>query len=305
MREEAVLFGRADSLVGIVTDPPEGERGENLPAVVLLNGGVLHRVGPSRLHVKMARDLATLGFVVLRFDFSGFGDSQVRDDNLPFEKSAVRDTREAMDYLSAVRGAERFILIGICSGAVMSFVTACCDHRVTGVVVINARDYLHDVNGESNSYINSRALARHYWRIAFRSSFRSKNWLKAATLAFDYRGVIGVMGSQLRGLFARGRRRKVSPGVDNGRARLLALVERGVRLFLVYSEGDEGLDYLHVTLGNELWALSALGKVRVEIIQGANHTFTLLWSQEHLLKVVHDWAQAVVQDCVCAPRLSA
>ena len=34
-----------------------------------------------------------------------------------------------------------------------------------------------------------------------------------------------------------------------------SLIDRGIRLLLIHAEGDEGLDYLHVILGNELYAL--------------------------------------------------
>jgi hypothetical protein len=113
MREEALLFGKTKSLVGIITDPPEVKRSNRLPGIILLNAGIIHRVGPNRMHVKIARTLAAMGFVVLRFDFSGIGDSMFRDDNLPFEESAVRETQETMEYLTATRGIKQFHLIGM------------------------------------------------------------------------------------------------------------------------------------------------------------------------------------------------
>ena len=295
MREEALLLGKARSLVGIMTDPPETERNNNLPAIVLLNAGIVHRVGPNRLHVNMARNLAERGFVVLRFDFSGIGDSGVCRDNLPFVKSAVGEVQEAMNYVSAARGIERFLLIGICSGAVISFRTACCDPRVVGAILINARGHLHGNNDESSSYIRNRAIARYYWRMAFFSSFSAKSWLRAIKGKVDYPSILRViMSSQLRSLF--GWKRKVSSGVNHGAADVRLLTERGVSLLHVYAEGDEGLDYLHVILGNNLQEWSASGQLRVEIIQGVNHTFTPLWSQEHLLNIVQNWAQEMVQN---------
>ncbi|MGH7928173.1 MAG: alpha/beta hydrolase, partial [Candidatus Binatia bacterium] len=75
MREEALLLGKTRSLVGILTDPPEAKRSTRLPGIILLNAGIIHRVGPNRMHVKIARTLAPMGFVVVRFDFSGIGDS--------------------------------------------------------------------------------------------------------------------------------------------------------------------------------------------------------------------------------------
>src|SRR5690606_37128378 len=51
MRESAVLFGAADSLVGIVTEPEPGTARTDAQAVLILNSGLVHRVGPKRMHV--------------------------------------------------------------------------------------------------------------------------------------------------------------------------------------------------------------------------------------------------------------
>ena len=75
MRERAVRFGKTAKLVGIVAEPnPTEQSGTDKPAVLMLNSGILHRVGACRLHVKLARSLASEGHTVLRFDFSGIGD---------------------------------------------------------------------------------------------------------------------------------------------------------------------------------------------------------------------------------------
>jgi len=206
------------------------------------------------------------------------------------------ETQEAMDCLSAAKGSMRFVLMGICSGAKVSFRTACCDRRVVGAVLINAGGHLHDeTNDELSSFIRDRALVRHYWRIAFSSSFSAQSLLKAIAGKVDYRSVLKEMiGFPIRGLFRR--EKKEDPGANDVAADFRLLKEHGVRLLHVYSEGDEGLDYLYMMLGDKMRELSASELSRVEIIQGANHTFTLLWSQEHLLKIVCNWALAMLQD---------
>ena len=73
MKEHAIVFGREATSVGIVTEPAAKHTSPSLPAVVILNSGVIHRVGPNRIYVALARDLAALGFPVLRFDLSGIG----------------------------------------------------------------------------------------------------------------------------------------------------------------------------------------------------------------------------------------
>ena len=295
MRDTALLLGRTESLVGILTEPPETERGDELPAVIILNAGIVHRVGPNRLYVSMARALAGLGFSVLRFDFSGVGDSRPRRDHLPFRSSAVLETQEAMNYLQAARGIEQFILMGVCSGAVVSFRTAGCDGRVRGAVLINAWGHLHDsVDGELSSHIRRRALAHHYWRLALFSSFGAKNVLRALRGAVDHRSIIPVMlGAPWRGVFTR--QRSLSTG-SNHVEELRLLAGRGVRLLHVYSEGDQGLDYLRVVLGNRRHELNRQGLLETEIVRGANHTFTLRWSQEYLLRLVQDWVWDTAQD---------
>jgi pimeloyl-ACP methyl ester carboxylesterase len=278
MREEALLFGKTKSLVGIITDPPEAQRSNGLPGIILLNAGIIHRVGPNRIHVKIARTLAPMGFVVLRFDFSGIGDSKVRDDNLPFEESGVRETQEAMDYLSATRGIKRFHLLGISSGAIVSYKTAGRDPRVLGATLINPASY----GDELRSY----AKARRYWKNALSDP---KRWAKALTGKANYQ----LIGPRLRTVFSS--RRKALSVANHIAADFQSLIERRVDLRLVYSKGDLGLDCLDVILGNDLRELSKRGTLKLEIIPEADHTCTLLESQQRLLNVVQNCALAMAQ----------
>jgi pimeloyl-ACP methyl ester carboxylesterase len=278
MREEALLFGKKKSLVGIITDPPEAKRSNGLPGIILLNAGIIHRVGPNRIHVKIARTLAPMGFAVLRFDFSGIGDSKVRGDNLPFEESGVRETQEAMDYLSATRGLKRFHLIGISSGAIVSYKTAGRDPRVIGATLINPASY----GDELRSY----AKARRYWKNALSDP---KRWAKAFTGKANYQ----LIGPRLRAVFSS--RRKALSVANHIAADFHSLIERRVDLRLVYSKGDLGLDCLDVILGNDLRELSKRGTLKLEIIPQADHTCTLLESQQRLLNVVQNCALAMAQ----------
>ena len=136
MKEKVFDFGENNSLSGVATLP--GERGKrSKTAVILLNSGLIHRVGPSRLYVKLARLAAEMGFLAFRLDFSGIGDSEVRTDNLPFAKSSVAETQTAMDFLNQKLGVTSFILTGICAGGDVAFETAKCDPRVRAILPID------------------------------------------------------------------------------------------------------------------------------------------------------------------------
>ena len=288
MREQPLRLGKSGTLVGILTEPEDPKRNGGLPAVILLNAGLVHRVGPNRLYVRLARNLAGVGFVVLRFDFSGVGDSRARGDHLPFRESSILETQEAMDYLQESRGSRKFLLGGICSGAAASFRTACSDRRVVGAVLINPRAHLHHTaDQELSSNLRNRVLVRHYWRIAMFSSFRRRNALRMLGGSVDVQKALSAMiGAPFRRLATLGRR----PSLTNDRSdRIPQLAEQGTRLLHLYSEGDEGLDYLHVVLGDRMQDWLARGSLELEILRGANHSFTLLWSQQVLLKLVQEW----------------
>lgn len=325
MREEIVLFGKVSSLVGIVTAPGDfdtgldtaspldptqskdtvesgkenGETKENppfvggispsppLPAVILLNSGLLHRVGPNRFYVKMARRLAAMGVVALRFDLSGIGDSTVRMDNLPLEKSWVSETQEAMDFLNATRGIEQFILIGICSGAYFALRTAIEDARVVGAIPIEGYGYL---------------THRYYW-----SHFvNPTSWWRITTGKKDIRDTIAMAWNLIRSLTAK--IGSLFPTLKCGAMKAqvrqprvnLALdvnlsIERGVDLLLVYAKGGPAY-YNFVTHKGQLHASMSSGKLQVEVIEHSDHLFTPLSVQEHLLQVVQNWMQAMAQN---------
>jgi pimeloyl-ACP methyl ester carboxylesterase len=135
IRERIVRFGAGDGLVGILSLPhaplPEA------PHVVLINAGVVHRVGPNRLYVDIARRLAAAGTTVLRFDLSGLGDSEVVASGATVAESAIKDIQTALDYLGQTRQAQRFVVGGLCAGADYSIMAAFVDPRIRGTILID------------------------------------------------------------------------------------------------------------------------------------------------------------------------
>jgi hypothetical protein len=286
MREHAVRFGEFGALVGVVTDPivPATSRGR--PAVVLLGSGLVHRVGPHRLYVKLARSLAKQGFVVFRFDFSGIGDSGVRRDGMPLERCAVAETRQAMDWLAATRSVDRFVLIALCSGAGFSFQAACADDRVIAISLINAAAHRWGTSAELN-----RTLVRHYVRMLCAPAFRRNNWRRLLALSFDYGRILGAAGRQIKTLLSRRRGTGPVPAAERIAIAFRELRARSVRALIVYSEGDEGWDYYQLFLRDTMREVVADAQVQVHVVPGANHTFTLLAHQAQLIAMLGRWAE--------------
>jgi hypothetical protein len=143
MRERVVTIGQNLPLVGIVCEPDAGAVTNPSVAMILLNSGVIHRVGSCRLSVTLARALAEKsGLMSLRFDFSGIGDSEARRNTLTAAESAVDEVREVMDFLARDKGVKKFILYGLCSGAFAAYRTALKDERVLGIAQLDGYCYL-------------------------------------------------------------------------------------------------------------------------------------------------------------------
>jgi len=143
MREQAVMIGDHLPLVGVLCEPDPVQNADPGTAVILLNSGVIHRVGSCRLSVTLARSISTeAGVSTFRFDFSGIGDSEARRGTLTAAQAAVEEVQEVMDYLGQWKQFERFILYGLCSGAFASYRTALSDQRVIGTVQLDGYCYM-------------------------------------------------------------------------------------------------------------------------------------------------------------------
>lgn len=282
MRERALLLERNGSLVGIVTDPVYSPDSDDKPAVIFLNAGMLHRVGPNRIYVNLARKIAEAGFTALRFDLSGIGDSIARLDSIPFRESALSETQEAMTYLQSRKNIDRFILLGICSGADAAFNIACADERVVGVVLINGYYLPDDVIMDLMHRIQAGTRERYYRR----RLFDLRSWWRVVTRRSDVRSIRAAVAGKIRNLFSR--RVDVTHGTEHS-LEWRRLTERGCQALLVYTEGSTALDSFNLTIKKGIEALSESGKVAVEIVNDADHVFTLIWSQERLMDLAMSW----------------
>lgn len=293
VRERALQLGPEGELVGVLAAPAEAPPPGARPVVVFLNAGVIHRVGPHRLHVILARRLAARGVTSLRLDLSGIGDSRALPGALSFRQSAVADTQTAMDWLAAETGARRFVLFGLCSGADNALATAAADARVAGIVIVDPPAYV-------TPRARARKLARRFGRV------RSIDGVRELA-AWGARAVTRRVVARLSAVTALRPPAPPPPPVDDPagvdqdgftggrelpspaayRAQLAALVDRGVGVLAVYS-GALGDRYNHEDQLFELFP-ELRGRVDRAYFPTANHTFTELAAQAALATTVTGW----------------
>jgi pimeloyl-ACP methyl ester carboxylesterase len=264
--ERICRFGLNQGLSGILSEPEKKGLHRERPAVVLLNAGILHKVGPFRMNVELARILADRGFPVLRFDLGGLGDSAVRTGRGSETDRSCSDIESAFEFLQSTGVASSFVLIGLCSGADLALKVAGEDERVCGAVLLDG------VAWATPRFHLSRQLARlGRWR-----SFLERK----------VKGMPEAPGRKPVEILERH-----FPQAAECRANVQSMVSRGVRLLLIYSGGYfDRYNYANQWKGM-LSGLSLRGQVESEYFRYADHSYSFSVDRRLLVQRVGDWTE--------------
>ena len=272
--EQAVLLGKRQSLVGILTRGVAPAAGDG-PAIVILNTGIIHRVGHHRMFVTMSRALAQAGHTVLRFDFSGIGDSDPRDDGLSLLDASMDDIRDALDWLEQDGRASRFILVGLCSGADHALLYGHADDRVVALVLMDPsipvtfRHYVHFVADRLTRF-------RSWMRVLTGRSLTLRTWLEQ--IALSLRPAREPPQATLENLLSR----------KSLEAHYQKLVDKGIFILAAFTEESTRQTYREQIL-DALPNVSFGDKLNLEFFRGSDHTFALESDRARLVRLVLDW----------------
>lgn len=246
---EAVVFPNRDGLklFGILhrpVDVPERDVG-----VIFLSPGVKSRVAPHRLYVKMTESLLRQGYPVLRFDFFGLGDSEgeLPEKELSDLYATVQDGRYiddtfcAMDWMEQRLGLKRFVLAGLCGGALTGLFAAAKDQRAKGVLGLGLPVALDGRTADPSQFMTQGQLES-LGETYLRKIFKPGAWIRALTLRTDFRM---LWRSVRRRLFSRGSS-PASTHPNETASNLNPLfppsfykfINDGGKLLLVFSGGD-------------------------------------------------------------------
>ena len=292
VREEPLRFGPRHAFFGILTEPVDASLTRGKPLLVFSNTAGNYRIGPNRMYVEMGRKLAALGFRSVRMDVSGIGDSVIWEDealNHPYADQPTDDLRVLMRHLEKLGRADRFGVAGLCSGAFVAYHAALADPAVTSVVLINPQTFTWeegmslDVNPmttrDASDYYKRRFFAKDAWMKLLRGGVNPLHAVEAVRAR-----VVGVARSQL----ARAKGKlpgAASRGSEVARA-FDALGERGVDVLIVFASNDPGIDNLDEKVGASMPALAKRSSFTIATIEGPDHSFTPLWSQVELERVI-------------------
>jgi pimeloyl-ACP methyl ester carboxylesterase len=274
MTETVVQFGPNQGLLGILTAPDDHGVGDL--ACLLINAGVIHRIGPHRLNVKIARTLAKKGVTSLRLDLSGLGDSEVAGGDNDFWDQAVIDLQAAMNLLERTQGIKRFVVLGICSGAVNGYWLTKADRRVTALLMFDG-------------------FAFPTWKTAL-----IRRWTRFRKLPLGV--VIGGAFARARQLVGRALSggdhsslRSVArhPSKEEFAATMQEFVDRGVAVCLAYSHTIEQHNYA-AQLYDTYPTQPFVKRIRYEYVPDIDHALTPLSAQRQFIATLEDWMAEVL-----------
>jgi pimeloyl-ACP methyl ester carboxylesterase len=273
MKETCVSFGEKNHLSGILCEPDAKDARKDAPPVLMWNVGIQHHVGPYRIWVDAARQLARAGFASLRFDLGGMGDSE------PGRNGPAENVADAMGFLEKRLGAKRFALTGFCSGVDQLHTVGVADPRVVAMAYLEGWAY------------RTRAFWMRY-PLRFLSAPRWENRIKRRLSGLKRfarsTGVMDPVAVEYAGGAATMFDRQPPTRTEYGRD-LNALADRGVKLLLVYAGHDSNI----VSEGqlDEMLGPGIRQRLELVLLGGADHIFYRVEDRLVAVSTLVSWLQ--------------
>ncbi|HVT36811.1 MAG TPA: hypothetical protein VHE37_14570 [Nevskiaceae bacterium] len=275
MKETVLTFG--NQLMGVLTQPERGDL--QRPVVLIPNTGIEHRVGPNRLHVRIARALAEAGYASARIDLSGLGDSPAALDG-----NSTDDLRAAMDELSRRGAGRRFVAVGLCSGSHDAHRLALADERVVGAAFL-----------DGYAYRTPRFFATYLWQ---RASDPAR-WA-AYVRKLAHRAQAGDDLDVQRVDYYR------QPPAAQFRSEIAALMERGLALCFIYTGQMQYIYNYACQLTDRFPELRGYERFELHHMAHADHTFSTVAMKAQLAERLLTWLRRTgeIESARAAPALT-
>jgi uncharacterized protein len=315
---EAVSFPNkaGQTLFGTLHRPSRTENAHpdaSRPVIVLLSPGVKMRVGPGRLYVPLTDMLCDEGFSVLRFDFYGLGDSEgeLAEKLLPDVYNHIEvgryvdDTLAAMHWLRTAHGVKRFVLGGLCGGAITALLAAERDPSVEGLLSLGMTVTLASNAATPGKYMTSVQLEGRRKQY-IRKLLSPTAWFRLLTFRSDY----SVIWHSTFQKFLRKPPAKVAvtaaaepPAEQRGNANPMfppayfKFLERGGKAFMLFSGKDRLQSEYEEKFAQPFAARLAPFESQIDkhIVAEANHVLALHEWQREMVDASRAWTRKYFQ----------
>ena len=268
IKERIFTYGEHQHGIGVLSEP---EDTFNSPIVVLLNAGLSHRAEPYRLNVLLGRQLAELGYIALRVDLSGKGDSPARE-TITNRESVALDWSFMKKSLEKLYGSRPLLIFGLCSGADNGIKLCAQDPSIKGLILLDPV---------------SRQDAGFAKRELFRKLTNPNKWLNIHKIV-SRRLKQNTSGEQ--SLLSSPMDLRDEPNEDDMDQCFESLVEKDGRVLAVFTSQTL---YHYNKLGQFTSAMGIKGLEPVieEVFwPNAKHIFSIEVHRQRLISTITDWA---------------
>jgi pimeloyl-ACP methyl ester carboxylesterase len=271
LMEKILMLGSNKNILTFALSPGgRSNSGGEKPTILLLNAGLLHRIGPFRFNVDLARSLSTLGYRTIRFDVSGIGDSALHRETKSYEDRIKTDIVEIMDYFQQKNGVQEYALIGLCAGAENAHIVASEDKRVIGVVMIDGFTYptlLYYIIELAPVFLNPIRLCR-------------------AILKRIFKPFKKIQGSTEQSrIFVR-----TFPPRSKTAKELGEMAQRDVNILNIYSGQIAGYNYAN-QYHDMFKDVDFKNKMKLIYFKDADHTFSSMAERKRMMSCITDWLE--------------
>lgn len=269
----AFLEADGETVLGVLTAPagePNGRAAVFVPA-----GGGLPWVNRDVFPVAACRSLAADGYHAVRFDYRASGESTGTVDRYSIDRLFTAEVHAAVGW-ARTWGLDRLVLVGFCYGARTALAAAQEIDGLEALVLISEPVY----HNPGTRYAD-RWAGREYVRRAL-----TVRALRGLLRAEDRRRYLRLVRAKVRAVAGRGSARggERSDLFVHGLGRL---VDRGVRVLLVYGEEDEEYRDFRRSWPRIRPLLERAGPlIQVRILPGRVHSFDEIATQDAVTELV-------------------
>lgn len=302
-KREAVTFENRDGLrlFGILHRPNVSV--EKKVGIIFLSPGVKSRVGPHCLYNKMTNSLLEHGYPVLRFDFYGLGDSEgelpehlLMDLYDSVQRGRYRDDAQcAIEWMHERLGLNRFVLAGLCGGALTGLLAATEDRRVEGLLALAMPVAFDARPAEASQFITSGQL-NDMGAVYLRKLLNPSAWMRLVTFKTDYRMLFKAVTRRLTGKVPRsvgdrspsnGQQSNINPYFVEA---FFDFVEQGGKLLLVFGGSDRlAWEFEEKFAQPNAASLERFSDYEVHTIPKANHILSDTECRKEMLGLSNAW----------------
>ncbi len=283
--------------------------------IILLSPGIKSRVAPHRLYVKMAEFFCEKGFYVLRFDPEGLGDSEgeIQEKYTADVYGSIQvgryidDTISAIDWMENELNIKKFILSGLCGGAITGLLAGAKEKRVDSLIALGIPVILDNSNVSKEKYITSGEL-KYLGKEYLRKFFDFKSWLRFFTFKSDYFIIVKFLFEP----FKKNKKKYGKASLLNAKNNILGkknfnnmflfalenMVTKSRKVCLIFGENDR-LYWEFNQKFNYLYKDSIVkyrSMYEVYIVEEARHIFEQKTQQERLFGKIDLWLQKNLQN---------